>query len=119
MMTKWRYYCLIVLCGCLPLTALAERFWGTVRDAQSNVPLPQVEIKDLYGKVLAHTDEEGLFSVEVSAKKLEIIAFLQGYAQKKVVLAAARPQTVAFEHEPEDANGDGCARTSWQQCFHL
>lgn len=92
MMTKWRYYCLIVLCGCLPLTALAERFWGTVRDAQSNVPLPQVEIKDLYGKVLAHTDEEGLFSVEVSAKKLEIVAFLQGYAQKKVVLAAEKQQ---------------------------
>jgi hypothetical protein len=85
MMNRLRYYYLILLC-CLPLTALAEHFEGVVRDAHSRVPLPKVEILSHQGKVLTQTDSIGRFELEQEAEQLEIIVFLQGYAQKKVVI---------------------------------
>ena len=95
MMNRLRYYLLTMLC-CLPLTALAEHFGGVVRDAHSRVPLPKVEIMNLQGKVLTLTDSIGRFELEQEAKQLEIIAFLQGYAQKKVVLQTGTPHDISL-----------------------
>ena len=95
MMNRLRYYLLTMLC-CLSLTALAEHFGGVVRDAHSRVPLPKVEIMNLQGKVLTQTDSIGRFELEQEAKQLEIIAFLQGYAQKKVVLHTGTPHDISL-----------------------